>query len=122
MRFGYTKAWAETRRRKKLVIRRGRWPISPITPGKATATVWFSFRSLPDRQFAMFTLFSSAFTQSRGLEPQGMRCLQIEGTASELSSGAIDSALSLLLSNDPIHIERKSPWPGSKVKRPSGVH
>jgi len=42
------------------------------------------------------TLFSSAFTVARGLEPQGTREIQIEGTASQLASRVI-SAISLLL-------------------------
>jgi hypothetical protein len=42
------------------------------------------------------TLFSNAFTMTRGLEPQGTRDLQIEGVASELAS-AVDVAVTTLL-------------------------
>ena len=45
------------------------------------------------------TLFSSAFTVARGLEPQGSRATQVEGTAAELASSAINAA-SLLLDED----------------------
>ena len=46
------------------------------------------------------TLFSSAFTVARGLEPQGTREIQIEGTASALASSPV-SAISLLLAGPP---------------------
>jgi hypothetical protein len=46
------------------------------------------------------TLFSSAFTVPRGLEPQGTRNIQIEGTAAELASSTV-SAISLLLLDGP---------------------
>jgi hypothetical protein len=45
------------------------------------------------------TLFSSAFTVARELEPQGTRSIQIEGTASELASSAV-GAISMLLLDD----------------------
>lgn len=47
------------------------------------------------------TLFSNAFTVARGLEPQGTRRIQIEGTASELSSSAVNAISMLLLNDDP---------------------
>jgi hypothetical protein len=45
------------------------------------------------------TLFSSAFTISRGLEPQGARAIKIEGTAEQLTSN-VDAAITLLLLDD----------------------
>jgi hypothetical protein len=42
------------------------------------------------------TLFSSAFTVARGLEPQGTRATRFEGTAAELASSAVNAACLLL--------------------------
>jgi len=42
------------------------------------------------------TLFSNAFSMTRGLEPQGMRDLHIEGVAAYLAS-ATDAAVTTLL-------------------------
>lgn len=42
-------------------------------------------------------LFSNAFTVARGLEPQGMRNIQVEGTASELSQSTMAAVYELLL-------------------------
>jgi hypothetical protein len=47
------------------------------------------------------TLFSSAFTVARGLEPQGTRRIQVEGTASELASSAVSAISTLLLADGP---------------------
>jgi len=42
-------------------------------------------------------LFSSTFTWTRGLEPHGIRKIQIEGTASELSQSTLAAVYELLL-------------------------
>jgi hypothetical protein len=46
------------------------------------------------------TLFSSAFTVARGLEPRGTRDIQIEGTAAELASSVVNDIALLLLAAD----------------------
>jgi hypothetical protein len=42
-------------------------------------------------------LFSNAFTVARGLEPQGTKSIQIEGTAAELASSAVGATSMILL-------------------------
>jgi hypothetical protein len=59
------------------------------------------------------TLFSSAFTTARGLEPQGTRAIKIEGAAAQLGSN-IDAALALLLLDD--EPARKKPHDGKPLQ------
>ena len=47
------------------------------------------------------TLFSSAFTIARGLEPQGARAIKIEEAAAQLASNANIAIMSLLLDDEP---------------------
>jgi hypothetical protein len=47
------------------------------------------------------TLFSSAFTIARGLEPQGTRAIKIEGTAGQVGSSVAEAIVSLLLDDEP---------------------